>query len=148
APTLDSYDCRPYKGSSDEECAVTLAAGETAFWMVNGYAASSTINVGVATPTSGGAYTYNTAAQRFFHVEMDFQFVVEASPERTSHIGQVNSYTQTKHYSYILEADQDGKILGGEWLDNSRQDHPDFVWWPTGKPTSSQASGNVIYREI
>src|SRR5262249_46154214 len=61
APTLDAYDCRPYTSTSVEECPVTLAAGESVYWMVNGYASSSQIQVGIAVPTVNGTYTYNTS---------------------------------------------------------------------------------------
>ena len=30
-------------------------------------------------------------------------------------------------------------IMGGEWGGESRTNHPDFAWWPTSKPESSQA---------
>lgn len=39
APTKTVYDCRPYKGSSNELCTVTLAAPAEVFVMVDGYSA-------------------------------------------------------------------------------------------------------------
>ncbi len=149
APTLDTYDCRPYGGTSVEECKVNLAAGEKVYWMVNGYSTTSTVAVGVAAPASGAAtYEYNTSAKKFFHVEMDFTFIVEGRPERETKIDDAASYSTTKHYSYILEADEYNKILGGEWLGSSRSEHPDFAWWPTATPTDSQAGGLMSYAEI
>jgi hypothetical protein len=80
---------------------------------------------------------------------MEARFIVESNPGRTTHIDQLDSYTQTKHYSYVLEADEFGKIIGGEWLGTSRTDHPDFAWWPTRKPTSNAvASGLISYAEV
>src|SRR5262249_30048313 len=137
APTLTAYDSRPYTGTSVEECPVVLAAGESVYWMVNGYASSSEIQVGVAVPTTNGTYTYNTSAVKFYNVEIDFTFIVEARPGRSSHVDQaLSSYADTKHYTYILEADANNKIVGGEWTGESRTNHPDFAWWPTGKPSS------------
>jgi len=42
APTVSSYDCRPYKNGSAETCTVTLAEPGVVFVSVRGYAASST----------------------------------------------------------------------------------------------------------
>ena len=33
-----------------------------------------------------------------------------------------------KKYSYILELDDGGNIIGGEWSAQSREQHPDFAW--------------------
>jgi hypothetical protein len=148
APTTSSYDCRPYGGTADEECKVTLKAGEKVFWMVVGYSATSNVQLGVGTPDQNATYTYNTAAKRFFHVLMDFSFVVEARPARESHVDNYQSYMRTKSYEYIVEADDQGKIIGGEWLGSSRTDHPDFVWWPTGKPMSTMAGNQITYSEV
>jgi hypothetical protein len=147
APTKDSYDCRPYGGTADEECKVTLAAGEKVYWMVLGYGDTSKVQLGIGLP-GVGEYTYNTAAKRFFHVEMDFSFVVESRPAKTSHVDSFKQYLHYKHYSYILETDDGGKILGGEWVGASMKDHPDFVWWSNGTPRSSQANGLITYEEV
>ena len=37
APTLDDFDCRPYRWGSDEQCIVELAEPDTIFAMVHGY---------------------------------------------------------------------------------------------------------------
>jgi hypothetical protein len=36
--------------------------------------------------------------------------------------------------SMIVEADDKGLIVGGEWLGASKKNHTDFIWWPTAKP--------------
>jgi hypothetical protein len=41
APTLTSYDCRPYQGGSAEQCSITLAAPAKIYAKVIGYAAQS-----------------------------------------------------------------------------------------------------------
>lgn len=45
APSLTSYDCRPYKTGSNETCKVTLAQPTTIGVMVNGYSTSSTFKL-------------------------------------------------------------------------------------------------------
>jgi hypothetical protein len=91
-----------------------------------------------------GAYGYNPSAKKFFHVEMDFTFVVESEPGRTPR--DAADYAVTKRYKYILETDDNGKILGGEWVGTSREDHPDFAWWSTGTPTGDVAG--VRYADV
>jgi len=115
--------------------------------MVVGYSDTSNVQLGVGVPEAGD-YTYNTVAKKFFHVEMDFSFVVESRPAKTSHVSNFEQYLNTKKYSYILETDDGGKILGGEWVGGSRTDHPDFVWWANGTPRSSQANGLITYDEV
>jgi hypothetical protein len=143
APTTTDYDCRPYAATAVEECAVTLAAGEQLFWMVAGYAPESAIQLAVAVP-GAGEYTYNTAAQRFFAVELEVAFVGEARAARQSHVDEYQSYVETRRYSYVLEADDHGKILGGEWAGASRASPPASVWWPTAKATYSTVAGGLI----
>ncbi|MBL8297262.1 MAG: PPC domain-containing protein, partial [Rhodanobacteraceae bacterium] len=41
APTLSSYDCRPFLGGNNETCNITTAQAGTYYVMLNGYAAYS-----------------------------------------------------------------------------------------------------------
>jgi hypothetical protein len=145
-PTASAYDCRPYDGTSDESCEVELAAGETLYVGVNGYADESSVTVSVGAPSDNAEYVYNTRAERFFYVEQEFCYIVESSPARTAN--DPARYTTCENVSYVLEADADGKIMGGEWVGASRTNHPDFAWWPTATPTSSQAGGRISYGEV
>jgi transglutaminase elicitor len=54
---------------------------------------------------------------------------------------RVNVSDSEASYDYILEVDPGNKSLGGEWLGESRKDHPDFVWLPLGQ----QGRPNTIY---
>ena len=45
APTTTTYDCRPYKESSNESCTLTLAAPAKLKVLVRGYATSSTFDL-------------------------------------------------------------------------------------------------------
>jgi hypothetical protein len=93
---------------------------------------------------SGGTYTYNASARKLFHVEMDFTFVVESQPSREPH--DAADFASTKHYEYILETDENGKAVGGEWVGGSKADHPDFAWWTTKGPTGSVAG--IAYNDV
>jgi serine protease len=52
APTLTSYDCRPYLNSATEQCRLTVPAAATQFFvMVHGYSASTySINASYVAP--------------------------------------------------------------------------------------------------
>ncbi len=95
----------------------------------------------------GSEYTYNTEAQRFFHVELELDYITEAPPAHYSHVGD-SAYTRTDTYQYVLEAREDGEIFGGEYVGSSRTFHPDFVWWPTGKPYGQVANGMITYDQV
>ncbi|MBL8297519.1 MAG: PPC domain-containing protein, partial [Rhodanobacteraceae bacterium] len=41
APTLSSYDCRPFQGGNNETCNITTVQAGTYYVMLNGYAAYS-----------------------------------------------------------------------------------------------------------
>jgi hypothetical protein len=145
--TESAYDCRPYAGNSTEECRVTAKAGDKVHFMVLGYAESSKVKVDVGGASGAANYTYNAKAERFYHVELDLRWITESHPARMSHINQIDSYTRTDHYSYILEADAAGRVIGGEWMGDSLKNHPDFLWWPTGAPSGTLAGG-LTYREV
>jgi hypothetical protein len=144
APTDSVYDCRPYAGGSDEECKITVAAGDEVFYMIVGYSdAKVTLSLGSPTP-GGSTYEYNTEAVRFFHVQMQVRYIVEHSPSRAA--GNPDSNTSTDNYEFILEANAAGKAVGGEWVGSSMTDHPDFMWWPIAKPTGNQ--GGLTYTMV
>lgn len=92
-------------------------------------------------------YTYNDKAKRFFYVEMELAFIAESDPGRESRVAAADEFTERNNYKYVLEADADGKIIGGEWVGESKLEHPDFVWWPTGKPAGKLPAG-LTYDEI
>jgi len=60
APTLSSYDCRPYLTGNNESCPIATAQAGTYYVMVNTYAPYSTTLVGSYTaPGGGGTPTAN-----------------------------------------------------------------------------------------
>jgi len=146
APTDAAYDCRPYSGNSDESCEIVVAAGDKLFWKVKGYAETSKVAINVGAQEGPVNYTYNTAAKRFFYVELDIEYITESRPARMSHVPTVDEYTRTDSYQAVLEADDKGNLLGGEWVGDSLRAHPDFLWWPAGKPTGTPAG--LTYAEV
>lgn len=83
-------------------------------------------------------YPYNSEADSIMYVETRLSWVYETytdGPLVSS--GEVDSYTTGAYYTYLLELDESDNIIGGEWIWNSSDTHPDFLWFPTGKPDSS-----------
>ena len=73
-------------------------------------------------------------AASFASVSMITYYLSEShSNEDEALIPNVDRYTRSDNYDYILEIDADGKIVGGEWLNYSQETHPDFLWLPTGR---------------
>jgi hypothetical protein len=89
-------------------------------------------------------YGYNADSVRFFHVAMTVRYITESSPGTTPH--SPDSYTSSDSYEFVLEANRKGEAIGGEWIGSSTRSHPDFMWWPTGAPSSSQ--GGLTYTMV
>jgi hypothetical protein len=136
--TKDSHDCKETGRSANENCKMNLNAGQTVYWMVT---AGKPSHVSLGARSKGaGQYIYDTDAQHFYHVEMEIQYIVE--PHDSAGHGSyfpnaLTSYASSATYEYILEADAQRRVIGGEWLSGSRTTHPDFAWWPTAKPTEA-----------
>ena len=93
---------------------------------------------------SGSTYPWNTRAEKFFYVEMDFTFILESQPSRQPR--DAAQFARTMRYKYVLETDENGKIFGGEWVADSKTNHPDFAWWSTSKPNATVAG--ISYDDV
>lgn len=151
-PTATAYDCRPYGGDANETCNLTVPAGATqAFVSVYGYSATaSAFRVSVV---SGGSipttYVFNDKAAKLYKVHTDVDYISESSAETDGNLGSsIDRYTHTDRYDYILEIDAAGKIIGGEWLGESKRAHPDFVWLPIRANGASVAGGKITYANV
>jgi hypothetical protein len=144
-PTETEFTCRPYESSSTESCTIRAAGGTAIYWMISGYAGSSSVTLKTTVPAADAVYAFNPAAKRFAEVEMTLEYVTESSPgvQRTT---PGSSSFSDDGYHYVLELDGDGVIIGGEYLQESQQLHPDFLWLPTGEPFSSVAS--IRYSDV
>jgi hypothetical protein len=96
----------------------------------------------------GEAYPFNDQAERFFEVKMTTTYVTESHPS-TEPVGNAN-YRRHDYYHYVLEIDSRGKIIGGEWIGSSRENHPDFLWLPTAADTSRwrRSNPNVTLADV
>ncbi|MDP1825664.1 MAG: pre-peptidase C-terminal domain-containing protein [Archangium sp.] len=103
------------------------------------------------TATDGGAplssYRFNPLAARFIQVKAEVKYISESSAEDGYTAPNINLYTRTDRYEYVLELDATGRIIGGEWVGSSKQHHPDFLWLPI-RASGSVAGGAIKYDEV
>jgi hypothetical protein len=84
------------------------------------------------------SYPFNDKMVRLAYVKTTFSWISESyedGPLVSS--GDIDSYTASRDYEYLLELDASSNIIGGEWVGRSKEDHPDFLWFPTAKPASN-----------
>lgn len=102
------------------------------------------------------SYSYNDDAERFFEVLADVDYITESHASTEPMIPRIDRYTRTDTYHYILECDQQGTIIGGEWISahvtaypdrisfppDSQDVHADFLWLPlrAGRSSNPYAS--------
>ncbi len=96
---------------------------------------------------TGDTYAFNDKAVKFYEVRMSVEYITEAYAS-TRPVG-MDDYIRTDRYHYIVEVNGDDKVIGGEWLGSSRDNHPDFLWVPTGVSRySSSVNPSVDLDEI
>ena len=79
-------------------------------------------------PNPDAVYTFNPAAKSFRSVSMTLTHSEAFSTEAlTSQVEASKRYKDAVYY-YILELDDVGNIIGGEWVAGSQKEHPDFIW--------------------
>lgn len=94
---------------------------------------------------NGSTYTYNADAVSFAEVRMNVRYITESSPSEAPRIPQIDRYTRTDRYHYVLELDANDNVIGGEWGPSSQSNHPDFLWLPTGH---GSAFRNLSYANV
>ncbi|KAG7377045.1 hypothetical protein PHYPSEUDO_012257 [Phytophthora pseudosyringae] len=82
-------------------------------------------------------YPWNAAAKSIVYVKSRLSWIFETYTDGgLVSSGEINQFTTGKYYYYLLELDDAGAIIGGEWVYNSDSDHPDFLWVPKAKPAA------------
>ena len=150
-PTSSLYECRPYDGGSNEVCDLKVPEDQQkVFVSAFGYAETSDIKVDI---THGGdipdGYVFNDDAARLIHVKTTAQYISESDSETDGNLSStINSYTKSDHYEYVLELDTNGHIIGGEWVGDSKRNHPDFLWLPLSQSGATKAGGKIHYDKV
>ncbi|WP_394834875.1 hypothetical protein LVJ94_51095 [Pendulispora rubella] len=131
-PFYDRVSNRPVRGYQIQEQRVV--SDEEANRLVLGDASSPI-------PTS---YAFNSGAKSFLYVKTRVAYV------RESNAGEVfysaDAYTTHDEFTYILELDGKGAIIGGEWVGASKNVHADSLWLP--KPVTSGHVAGISYNQV
>uniref|UniRef100_H3G522 Transglutaminase elicitor n=1 Tax=Phytophthora ramorum TaxID=164328 RepID=H3G522_PHYRM len=95
-------------------------------------------------------YPFNDAMVYLAYVKTTVSWIVEAYADGPLvSTGKVDAYTVSDDYEYLLELDANYAVIGGEWVEGSKTDHPDFLWFPTAKPDASTVtSTGLSYAEV
>ncbi|KAG7389188.1 hypothetical protein PHYPSEUDO_010991 [Phytophthora pseudosyringae] len=96
------------------------------------------------------SYPFNDKMVRLAYVKTTFSWISESYKDGPLvSTGQIDSYTTSKDFEYLLELDADFNIIGGEWVGQSKDDHPDFLWFPAAKPAANVvASTGLSYAHV
>ncbi|ETO60305.1 hypothetical protein F444_21460 [Phytophthora nicotianae P1976] len=81
------------------------------------------------------AYPWNDNASSIVHITANLLWNNDVDADVRDSILVMNS-DPSATYEYLLELNKAEEIIGGEWLNKSNDNHPDFIWFPKGKPTS------------
>ncbi|KAJ3087479.1 hypothetical protein HK102_011008 [Quaeritorhiza haematococci] len=95
-------------------------------------------------------YPFNRLAASLAHVITRFGYIVESQNDGPLVSGgQISAFTATAQYEYLLELDGSGSIIGGEWVGDSKTNHPDFLWFPLNRPSDdTTVAGGITYRNV
>jgi hypothetical protein len=114
---------------------------------MNEVSASEANRLITGAPASG--YLFNPNAASFYSVVTDVRYINESAPWTDGNLSaSIDFYTHTDRLSYVLELDASGKIIGGEWVGDSKRLHPDFVWLPLGPRDQAVASGLIRVDQV
>ncbi|KUF76882.1 Transglutaminase elicitor M81C [Phytophthora nicotianae] len=95
-------------------------------------------------------YPWNAAAKSIVYVKSRLSWIFETYTDGgLVSSGQVDQFTTGAYYTYLLEMDDDGTIIGGEWVYKSDDDHPDFIWFPKEKPAADTVTSiGLSYADV
>ena len=74
----------------------------------------------------GNRYPFNRLATSFYYTKMHVGYAQVLSDRENSTYPNLTKKSEV--YEYILEIDDFGDIVGGEWIGDSYHAHPDFLW--------------------
>ncbi|TYZ68770.1 hypothetical protein PybrP1_001875 [[Pythium] brassicae (nom. inval.)] len=95
-------------------------------------------------------YPFNPRAHSIVYVKTRMSWILESLQDGPLvDTGIVDKFTTGKDYTYLLELDRSDAIIGGEWLWDSNDNHPDFLWFPTATPAlTAVTSTGLSYKNV
>lgn len=104
------------------------------------------------TGVASSTYRFNSAAVSFRSVTMTVTYSRAFVNEYLTNELKPSEKHESKSYKYVLELDQSGRMIGGEWVGTSQQEHPDFIWVAlepaSGDGSESSANPHVNPTEV
>ncbi|RZA23889.1 MAG: hypothetical protein EOP10_11520 [Proteobacteria bacterium] len=93
--------------------------------------------------TALDSWVFNKKARSWYKVTTTVSYR-SSSNEINQYSGWTNVNPQEITYDYVIEVDENGDVIGGEWVGASRYNHPDFLWMPfePSAPTGDSSRGN------
>jgi hypothetical protein len=89
---------------------------------------------------------YRSEGARYFvGCGIKLAYVAETMPDADPTDQAKNDLLKTVKYTYDLELDEEGKIIGGEWYTNV---HPDFLWTPPAGALAKSTTDNAAAGEF
>lgn len=97
----------------------------------------------LALPQAPSTWVFNRRARSWVKVSTTVSYR-SSSDEINQYSGWTNVNPLETTYDYVLELDENGDVIGGEWSGATRWNHPDFVWIPfePNEPTGDRSRGN------
>ncbi|MFY7928185.1 MAG: hypothetical protein ACOVS5_04870, partial [Oligoflexus sp.] len=94
------------------------------------------------------SWIFNPDARSFYKISMTINFRMSRSDFEGA--GTNPEAMNSISYEYILELNAAGEIIGGEWINASRNNHPDFIWMPfePQEPTGDASRGNPFISNL
>jgi hypothetical protein len=83
-------------------------------------------------------YPFNSRMKYLVQTRLKVDWVDEAYTDGEL-VGRIDEFTHSKIYEYVLELNANYDIIGGEWINESIQDHPDQLWIPVRTPRSHRS---------
>ncbi|KAG7377044.1 hypothetical protein PHYPSEUDO_012256 [Phytophthora pseudosyringae] len=95
-------------------------------------------------------YPWNAAAKSIVYVKSRLSWIFETYTDGgLVSSGEIDQFTTGQYYYYLLELDDAGAIIGGEWVYNSDSDHPDFLWFAKAKPAADTVTSiGLSYADV
>ncbi|MES2744441.1 MAG: hypothetical protein V4655_03395 [Bdellovibrionota bacterium] len=93
--------------------------------------------------TALDSWVFNKKARSWYKVTTTVSYR-SSSNEINENSGWTNVKPKEITYEYVIEVDENGDVIGGEWVGASRYNHPDFLWMPfePAAPTGDSRRGN------
>ena len=99
----------------------------------------------IGAPAGTNSWIYNEDAKSFVSVRMKAWIVEDAIPPSSQPAGDLLArYTTIEYYTYILELDAAGNIIGGEYTGVSKTKHPDFLWYSFSNTAYAASSDDLF----